>query len=521
MKKIIYLLSLIVLIGFSSCQEPERVAGFKDARQFTIYDYIIEHEDKFSDFLTILQVGGIDKTLSAYNPNGDNYTLFLPDNAAIKKFIDIPDDGISSISDIVNNPDYASAFARYHVVNRAIHTQNFPFGAFPEPTLSKDYLTVSFIIEADTSYYKINNQAGVVLSNIEVSNGYIHLIEIALQPITFTSYGWFQEKSGFSIFKEALEKTDVKNLIDFDVKDSKNITPITMLVESDKVFNENGVFSFADLANQISPNDDNYSNVTNPLYNFCTYHILTGGNYINNFEGKATNYTTLSEIPLNINGLGNDLLINKGKQVFDTIVSGVDTTIIDYIGFLYDESNITTQSGVIHLIDRIMTQKTPSRADVGFEFWEEPLINEYRQKPGTYLIEDKEALFNIKWEGADLSFVEMGEQPSWMGAWGFDYLQIEGDFKISYEIPRIVQGKYRVFLGADAYSESNALVEVYIDGKKVSSIIDLTTGGSANVPFVEKELGTIDLKKYEIHKVEVIPLIPGRFLWDHIRFQPF
>ena len=115
----------------------------------------------------------------------------------------------------------------------------------------------------------------------------------------------------------------------------------------------------------------------------------------------------------------------------------------------------------------------------------------------------------------------MGEQPSWMGAWGFDYLQIEGDFKISYEIPRIVQGKYRVFLGADAYSESNALVEVYIDGKKVSSIIDLTTGGSANVPFVEKELGTIDLKKYEIHKVEVIPLIPGRFLWDHIRFQPF
>ncbi|HPE75172.1 MAG TPA: fasciclin domain-containing protein [Draconibacterium sp.] len=518
MKKIFYILLLIaVAVSVNSCREPERVAGFEDAEQYTIYDYIVENKDQFSDFLAILEVGGIDKTLSAYNPNGNGYTLFLPSNKAIDSFIK-KTEGISSMNDILNNPEFAAAFGRYHVLNMMAHTQDFPFGAFPEPTLSEDYLTVSFIIQTDTSYYKINNQAGITMPNIEVSNGYIHEIETALEPITFTSYGWLQQNSGYSIFKGALELTGTKSLVDFNVKDFENISPVTMLVESDEVYNQNGIFTVEDLANKISPNDANYTNPTNPLNSYCTYHILTGGRYINDFEGVATNYTTLSEIPLNINGLGNDLLINEGKQVFDTIIAGLDTTIIDYIGFLYDESNITTQSGAIHMIDRMMKQVSPSRAIVTFEFWEEPQITEYRRETGSYLIEEKELLNYIDWEGADLYFTERGDEQT--SAWGNDYLEITGDFKISYIIPKVVQGKYTVFLGAERYNSANALVEVYIDGKKVSSLVDLSQGGTANSPFQKIELGTIDFIKYESHKVEVIPLIPGRFLWDYIRFEP-
>jgi len=522
MKKAVYIIYLLaVVVAFNSCKEPERIAGFEDAEQYSIYNYITQSEDKddYTDFLSILEVAGIDKTLSAYNPNGDDYTLFLPSNDAIDNFIKNVE-GISSLDDILKNVEFASAFARFHVVNRGIHTQDFPFGAFPEPTLSEDYLTVSFIIETDTSYYKINNQAAVIYPNIEVSNGFIHLIETALEPITFTSYGWLQENSGFSIFKGALELTGVKKLVDYNVKDFENVSPVTMLVEPDKVFNENGINSVEDLARLISPKDNNYTSPTNPLFNFCTYHILTGGRYINDFEGSATNYTTLSEIPLNINGMGNDLLINKGKQVFnDTIFDGVDTTIVDWIGFLYDESNITSQTGAIHFVDQIIQQVSPSRAIQTFEFWEEPLLNEYRRENGTYLIEDEEALLYIKWKGADLSFIERGSENT--GAWGNDWLEIIGDFRISYEIPKMVQGKYKVFLGADRFNVTNALVEVYIDGKKVSGLVDLSQGGTSNNPFQRIELGTIDFKKYETHKVEVIPLIPGRFAWDYIRFEPF
>jgi uncharacterized surface protein with fasciclin (FAS1) repeats len=514
MKRLIYILSLIALVaGFNSCREPERIPGFEDADQLSMYYYILDNQEKYSNFLSILEVGGLDKTLSAYNPNGNDYTLFLPSNKAIDNFIKNTE-GISSINDILNNPTYAAAFARYHVVNIGVHTQDFPFGAFPEPTLSDDYLTVSFIIQPDTSYYKINNQAAVTYPNIEVSNGYIHLIETALEPITFTSYGWLQQNSGYSIFRGALELTGVKSLVDFNIKEFENVSPVTLLVEPDAVYNKRGINSVEDLAALVSPNDKNYTNVANPLFQFCAYHILTGGRYINDFEGASTNYTTLSEIPLNINGLGKDLLINNGKQMF---ITGTDT--IRYIGFDYDRSNITTQSGAIHIIDQIMRQVPPSRAIQTFEFWEEPTINEYRREPGSYLIEDKNLLYYIKWEGPDLLFIEKGSEQT--SAWGNDWLEINGDFRISYQIPRIVQGKYKVFLGAERYNTTNALVEVYIDGKKVSGLIDLSQGGTANNPFQRIELGTVDFKKYESHKVEVIPLIPGRFLWDYIRFEPF
>jgi len=518
MKNIFYLLSLIVFFAvINSCKEKETIAGFEDASQYSIYHYILDNKETFSDFLAILQAGGIDKTLSAYNPKGDGYTLFLPGNKAIETLIQNTE-GISSLNDITGDPEFAASFSRYHVINMLAHTQDFPFGAFPEPTLSKDYLTVSFIINPDSSYYKINNQATVVTPNIEVSNGYIHEIEVALQPITFTSYDWLKQNSGFSIITEALEVTGVKELVDFNVKDFENISPVTMLVESDAVYNNSGIYSLEELAQLISPGDDDYTNIKNPLFNYCTYHIITGGRYINDFEGTATNYTTLSEIPLNINGVGKDILINKGKQVFETVINGTDTTIIDYIGFLYDESNITTQSGAIHQIDRVLQQVPPSKATVTFEFWEEPLINEYRRKPGSYLIEEKEAMSFITWEGADLLFIEKGEEQT--SALGNDYLEINGDFRISYEIPKIVQGKYNVFLGAEKFSADNAMVEVYIDDKKVSSLIDLSQGGSANSPFQQIELGTIDFKRYESHVVKVKPLIPGRFLWDYIRFEP-
>ena len=108
-----------------------------------------------------------------------------------------------------------------------------------------------------------------------------------------------------------------------------------------------------------------------------------------------------------------------------------------------------------------------------------------------------------------------------MSAWGNDYLEMDGDFRISYQIPKIVQGRYEVFLGAERFNEANALVEVYIDGKKVSSLIDLSQGGSANNPFQRIELGTIDFKRYDSHLVEIVPMIPGRFLWDYIRFEPY
>jgi len=117
-----------------------------------------------------------------------------------------------------------------------------------------------------------------------------------------------------------------------------------------------------------------------------------------------------------------------------------------------------------------------------------------------------------------LFFVKLSDQET--NAWNDDYLEINGDFELSYTIPEIIQGNYDVILGADYFNDKNALIEVFIDGKKVGGVIDLTRGGSASNPFKGVKLGQIDIKRYSEHEVTIRPLIPGRFLWDYIRFEP-
>jgi uncharacterized surface protein with fasciclin (FAS1) repeats len=518
-RAIIFLNSLI-LTGLFSCSEPPAPnPGFEDQEQMTIYDYVALNDSSYSLFMSIMEKGGIAKTLSAYNPDGIGYTLFLPDNNAVNEFIE-NSDRFSSFEDLLNDDAYVSALARYHVVNLGIDANDFPFGALPEYTLSEDYLTVNFVIEPDTSYYLINNQAPVTKTNIELSNGFIHLIKRMLIPVTSTSYQWLGEHPGYSIFKALIDTTGLADDININTKDPDNLSrPITLLIEHDSVYEKENITSLEDLIILISPDRNDYTNVSNPLFNFAAYHILSESMFLADFVGRATNYTTYSEIPLHINGEFLDIAINKGKDTFDITVIGTDTVYNDYVGFYYDASNVLTQSGAVHFINRVLMQQTPSRAIQTYEFWDEPLLNEYRLEPGEYLIEDTSWLNVVKWSGVELFFIETGDNQS--SAWGGDYLFMDGDFNISYTIPKIIQGKYTAFLGAEAFNQENALVEILIDGKSIGVLIDLATGGSAAWPFARIELGTINFLKYEQHTIEIKSLIPGRFCWDYIRFEPF
>lgn len=516
MRKIAVTISLlIVLLVQFSCQKKQIEANFEDMKQTSIYNYLEANKDNFSSFIAILKAAGIDKTLSAYNPNGIDYTLFAPDNKAIDQYLKT-NGKYATLDALTADKVFVSALARYHVVNMGTTTYEFPFGAFNEPTLSGDFLNVNFILAKDTTYYKINNQAQVTKANIELSNGYIQVIGTMLTPITQNSYGWLKNNPKFTIFTAALEATGLKTKIDVDMKKKdQTLLPFTMLVEPDAIYKMRNVNSFADLAKLVSPDRTDYTNAANPLNLFVGYHMLNDLRFLDDLQGKSTNYVTFADIPLTINGVGLDIVINKGKEIF--VGSKNDTT--DYIGIDYDASNIVTQSGAIHLINQIMKAQVPSRSIVTYEFYDEPALNEYRRKGGSYLIENHDLLKNVKWSGSTkLFYVKSFDQPE--RSWSNDYLQTDGDFDISYVVPKIIQGKYNVFISADAYNSQNALVELYIDGNKLGGLVDLTKGGSANWPFYSFKIGAVDFKKYSSHTIEIKSLIPGRFLWDYVRFEP-
>lgn len=523
MKRILTILSLFIALSMQySCTKTVVESGFKDMVKYTVYDYLVAHEDTFSNFIQIIKAADLEETLSAYNPNGADYTLFAPDNNAVDNFI-AASSQYSTLDDLLNDKAYVSALARYHVVNMGVSTVDFPFGAFTEATLSDDYLNVNYIIETDTTYFKINNQAPVVKTNIEVSNGFVHVISKMLIPVTQNSYGWLQSNDGYSILRSAIEATGFNQIIDVDMKaEDQTLSPFTVLVEPDAVFKKRNINSFDDLAKAISPDRTDYTNSSNPLYTFVGYHFLTQSLFLNDFTSQtvATNYGTFADIPIRINGTGLDIVINRGKEVFDSIIVNNDTTIIDYVGIMYDESNVVTQSGAIHFVDQILRPQVPTIAVVSFEFWDEPTkdMTEYRTKGGEFLIDDTKTINNVTWSGSDLYYVKTFDNSE--RASNQDYLLIDGDFTISYVLPKIIQGKYNVFLRANSFTNANAIVELSIDGNNVGGLIDLQTGGTANDPYVAKNVGAVDFKQYASHTIQIKTLIPGRLIWDLIRFEP-
>jgi len=520
---IIFCIFVALLMQFSCKQSAIIDTGFKDQIKLSILDYIVANPKDYSSFLRILEVADLDKTLSAYNPGGKTggvgYTLFLPTNAAVDNFI--KDNGkYASLDAMLKDVAYVSALARYHVLNQAIISNDFPFGAFSQPTLSNDYLNVNFDVRPDTTYYKINNQGNVIKANIKLSNGYIQVIGTMLSPVTQNSYNWLKSASGFSIFCAAMDKTGLDKIINVDMKlPNQPLGQFTMLVEPDSIYKKRGINSFDDLALSVSPGRTDFLSNSNPLNTFIYYHVVTQSLFLNKLTtNDPQNYNTMADVPIYINGktAGLDIAINKGREIF--VSAKHDTT--DFVGILYDQSNVSTQSGAIHFVNQIMNPVLALQKEVWFEFWDENFVGQYRNvaASATYLLESHALLNHVTWSGAPLSYIKSIDPT--VTAWSQDWFQIDGDFIITYNVPSLVQGKYDVSIQADAFSTDNAVVEVSIDGVKIGGLLDLTKSGNATYPFYEFQLGSVSFPKYGGHAIQVKSIIPGIFKWDFVHFKP-
>ena len=206
-------------------------------------------------------------------------------------------------------------------------------------------------------------------------------------------------------------------------------------------------------------------------------------------------------------------------DTFGIEVNGTDTAWIDYIGMYYQESNINTKNGPIHLIDQVMEYYLPRRTERVFQFLEDPLIQEKGKVAGRYEFVDPEQFEVLRWEGPE-EILYIKSSSSGEKASNLDYLQIEGNFSIYYTMPRILPGIYRMELRTEATNPENATVEVYLDGRKIGSNFNLTSGGTANYPYYNFDIGSVELAAYTGHTIRIKTLIPGLMIWDYVRFIP-
>ncbi len=512
----------IILLMLAGCGNDEDISGrFYEGETRSIANFIQSKSevDSFSRFQQILKIGELETTLKAYNPRGNNYTLFLPNNKAFDRFIE-NSNNYGSFQELLDDTDYVKNLARYHVLNMGLERNDFPYGTLPDTTLSGNSLSVAFVENINSTVVKVNNYATILQFNIDLSNGYIHVIDEVLEPVVYSSYEWLEQKTEYSIFTKALEITGLRDSFKIESGETEIEYPDnTLFVEYDDVFNKQGILSIDDLKEKYSPNRQDYTASSNGLFQFVAYHILLGSYFLNNFEGINTNYNTYATSPVSLNAAGLDFKINEGVAIFDTLFANNDTTFINFVQIDYDQSNVLTRNGSIHFIKNVMEPYQPKPKAQTFEFYEEALINERKMTPGGYEFKDASKFKVISWKGVEQ--IAYFKSPSNLsGVLNNDFLVIEGDFSVTYKMPKLLPGKYKLQIIANDEYFNNATIQVFLDGEKIGGNIDLTENPSKWSSMNTYDVGQRYFTKFEQHQIRIQSLIAGRFTWDGVRFEP-
>ena len=309
MKKITSLCILFIL--FISCSEEIDKSNRYTFTGETVADFMLNRSEKYSHFITILKKAELMSLLSTYG----QYTLFLPDNDAVEKYVQEQDSIYWTTKDTpapvytgVTSPlveelsdSMANVIARMHLIEGNYHTAEFGEGAIAKWNFNDRALVVSYKVVDERFYIMINNHSAIIDGDNQVENGIIHIIDKIIDPEYNTIASQISECRFFSIFNQAIAATGFANEVsqtvdlEYDYRNTEAIMnatsdkyvpkqryfKFTAFIEPDEVFHANGIYNLDDLkafAEKWYGTEEkgNYKNPKNALYKFVAYHFIEG-----------------------------------------------------------------------------------------------------------------------------------------------------------------------------------------------------------------------------------------------------
>jgi uncharacterized surface protein with fasciclin (FAS1) repeats len=336
---------IFIFAVMTSCESDQHESKWLGEDTFTIGQYLETNQKEYSKFYRLLVKGRMLSPLKAYNPHGEGYTLFLPNDSAIDHFIQQSTD-YGTFEKMLLDTGFIYTLTRYHTVNRKVHTDEFPDGALNDRTLSGNRLIIGFYTDGNNQLIKVNNVAPIIKSNLEMTNGYVHVISEVLHQVEISGYDWLQQQDDYSILAQAMELSGIRGKLKWN--------KYTLLAEHDSVFHRIGINKIEDLINRLSTPGVPISSSSNAFYLFTAYHILSGEFYLNDFYWGENKYPTLANKLITVN-VGQEIRINPGVDIFGISISNSgDTTVTDYILPVWNVSNILTQTGPVHSISKVL-----------------------------------------------------------------------------------------------------------------------------------------------------------------------
>jgi uncharacterized surface protein with fasciclin (FAS1) repeats len=173
MRKIVILTAVVSVFALAACAGGEEPAaeGTDEAAPGTITE-IVRGNEEFSSLLAAVRAAGLAKTLSDEGP----FTVFAPTDAA---FAALPEETLRSLLK-PENEDQLTEILTYHVVPAEVPASEVTPGDVE--TVNGADLTVSVedgnVVLEDGQ----GNEATVAQTDIEASNGVIHVIDAVLLP---------------------------------------------------------------------------------------------------------------------------------------------------------------------------------------------------------------------------------------------------------------------------------------------------------------------------------------------------
>ena len=300
-KRILYILA--VLLSIVACSDEIDKSNRYTFTGETVADYLLNRSDRYSHFISLLKRAELLSLLQTYG----QYTLFLPDDAAIEKYVQEQDSiyqeykdtdtpiwtGITSpLVDEVSD-SMARVITRTHLVEGRYMTAQFGEGALTKWNMNDRYLGVNYRGSDEGYHIVINNNAIVVGSDNEVENGVVHMVDRVIDSSVEEVPVMIAKQPFFSIFAEALDATGFADSLfrtmdlEYSPKNystSETYPPFrfykyTGFIEPDEVFRANGINNLTDLKAFAekwygTEDSDSLQSPRNALYRFVAYHFL-------------------------------------------------------------------------------------------------------------------------------------------------------------------------------------------------------------------------------------------------------
>ena len=309
MKRILYILAIALSI-LACTDEIDKSNRFTFTGE-TMADFLLNRSEKYSHFITLLKRADLFSLLNTYG----QYTLFLPDNEAVEKYLQEQDSIYHATKDTaipiwtgVTSPlleeltdSMANVIARTHLIETMHMMAEMGEGALPSRNFLYRFLGVNYAVEGEQYYIKLNNSAAIVGGDNQVENGIVHLVDKVVAPSQKNVPELISSYDFFGIFSEALyatgfcdsltkeyDKSYMSDKYTINLENSGYGTfrapetkyyKYTGFVETDEVFHSYGIHTLDDLRTFAekwygTEERDNPRSPHNALYKFVAYHFV-------------------------------------------------------------------------------------------------------------------------------------------------------------------------------------------------------------------------------------------------------